>query len=307
MPKTDLLSLATLSLNDIEGLLLRAKAFKKGGAARSLAGRSIGLLFEKSSTRTRVSFEVAVWRLGGLPIFLSFEDIQIKRGETIPDTARVLSGYLDALVIRTYEQEKLDTWAEYATIPIINGLTDRYHPCQILADLFTIQQQREVLKGLKLAYIGDGNNIAHSLLLGGAKVGMSVVVAAPEGCTPDSEVLREAEQIAEASGGSVSIENDPARAAEGADVLYTDVWVSMGQEEERESRLRSLSDYQLNQDLLSLAKPHCLVMHCLPAHRGEEITEEVMEGPNSVIFEQSANRLPMQQAILQKWVALNPC
>jgi len=302
MPNDDLLSLAALTPDDVKALLRRAKDYKKGACARPLAGKSIGLLFEKSSTRTRVSFEVAVWRLGGLPIFLSFEDIQIKRGETIPDTARVLSGYLDALVIRTYEQEKLETWAEYATIPIINGLTDLYHPCQILADLFTIQQKRGELKGLKLAYIGDGNNIAHSLLLGGAKVGMSVVVAAPEGCIPDPSVLRLAENIAEESGCTISVENDPSRAVADADVLYSDVWVSMGQESEREARLRSLSDYQLNQALLKKAKPDCLVMHCLPAHRGEEITEEVMEGPNAIIFEQSANRLPMQQAILEKWV-----
>ena len=302
MPKRDLLTLADLSPEEIGRLLNRAEAYKKGDRARPLSGRAVGLLFEKSSTRTRVSFEVAVWRLGGLPIFLSFEDIQIKRGETVPDTARVLSGYLDALVIRTFAQEKLDTWAAHAAIPVINGLTDRYHPCQILADLFTIRQYRGRLAGLKLAYIGDGNNIAHSLLIGGAKVGMRVVVAAPEGCAPEPEVVAAAEREAQKQGGAVAIEPDPVKAADGADILYTDVWVSMGQEAERAARLRRLAPYQVNRSLLSRAKRDCLVMHCLPAHRGEEITGEVMEGPNSVIFTQSANRLPMQQAILETWM-----
>jgi len=302
MPKSDLLHLADLSAPDIEGLIHRAAIYKKGSAERPLAGRSVGLLFEKSSTRTRVSFEVAIWRLGGLPIFLSFDDIQIKRGETIADTARVLSSYLDALVVRTYEQSKVEEWAAHADIPVINGLTDWHHPCQILADLFTIWEKRGHLQGLKLVYIGDGNNIAHSLIEGGAKVGMEIVIAAPEGFQPDPAIVKQGERMAEASGGRVSVETDAHQAVQGADVLYTDVWVSMGQEAERAERLQTLAPYQINQKLVDGAKDNVLVMHCLPAHREEEITAEVMEGRHSIIFAQSANRLPMQQAILEKWV-----
>lgn len=312
MPKRDLLSLGALSAEEIEWLLHRAQQYKNGplssskrGSFRSLEGRSVGLLFEKSSTRTRVSFEVAVFRLGGHPIFLSFDDIQIKRGETIADTARVLSGYLDALVIRTYEQEKLDEWARAATIPILNGLTDLHHPCQILCDLFTVTEKRGKLKGLKLVYIGDGNNIAHSIMEGGAKMGMQVVIAAPKKFMPDPEVVRQATAAAKKSGGAISILTDPLKAAEGADVLYTDVWVSMGKEGEKRKRARQFKPYQINQKLVERAKSDVLVMHCLPAHRGEEITAEVMEGPHSVIFAQADNRLPMQQAILEKWVGQN--
>lgn len=302
-PERDLLSLASLSNEEIEWLLNRAHGYKNGKTTgRPLEGRSIGLLFEKSSTRTRVSFEVAVFRMGGHPIFLSFDDIQIKRGETIADTARVLSGYLDGLVIRTYEQEKIEEWSRHATVPVINGLTDLHHPCQILSDLLTITEKRGKLSGLKLAYIGDGNNIAHSLMEGGAKVGMVVAVASPKSFMPDPEVVRRAQEIAKKSGGGVSVGNDPVKAAEGADILYTDVWVSMGKESEKRIRARQFMPYQINLKLLSLAKPDALVMHCLPAHRGEEITAEVMEGPHSVIFEQADNRLPMQQAILERWI-----
>lgn len=299
MPKRDLLDLSALSHEEIEGLIYRAASYKKGNADRPLAGKSVGLLFEKSSTRTRVSFEVAVWRLGGLPIFLSSEDIQIKRGETITDSARVLSRYIDALVIRTYEQEKLALWAKYASIPIINGLTDLHHPCQVLSDLFSIQEERGKLQGLKLVYIGDGNNMANSLLEGGAKVGMNVTIAAPPSRMPDAEIVRQAKKDAIKWGSEVVIEHDPEKAVEGADILYTDVWVSMGDEEDRDMLLKTLKPYQLNDALLSRAKTDCLVMHCLPAHREEEITDSVMEGPNAIIFEQAANRLPMQQAILE--------
>lgn len=302
MPKRDLLDLVSLSFEDIDWLLNRTAIYKKGDDSHPLVGKSVGLLFEKSSTRTRVSFEVAVWRLGGLPIFLSFEDIQIKRGETIADTARVLSAYLDALVVRTYEQQKVEQWAQYATIPIINGLTDLHHPCQILSDLFTITQKKGRLQGLKLVYIGDGNNIAHSLIEGGAKVGMNVVIASPEGFKPEPAIVQAGQEMAKLSRGSISLENDPLKAVQEADILYTDVWVSMGQEDERETRLKILAPYQINQGLVDRAKKDVLVMHCLPAHRGEEITDEVMEGPHSIVFEQSANRLPMQQAILEKWI-----
>ena len=311
--RRDLLSLGALSAEEMEWLLHRAQQYKNGpvpspskkGAFRSLEGRSVGLLFEKSSTRTRVSFEVAISRLGGHPIFLSFDDIQIKRGETISDTARVLSGYLDALVIRTYEQEKLEEWARSATIPIINGLTDLHHPCQILSDLFSITEKRGKLKGLKLVYIGDGNNIAHSIMEGGAKMGMQIVIASPKGFMPNEEIVRQAQAAAKKSGGAVSILIDPLKAAEGADILYTDVWVSMGKEGEKKNRAKQFKPYQINQALVERAKSDVLVMHCLPAHRGEEITADVMEGPHSIIFVQADNRLPMQQAILERWVGKN--
>ncbi len=303
MQKRDLLNLGSLTSKDFSWLLQRAEEYKKDFVLlRSLENLSIGLLFEKSSTRTRVSFDVAISRLGGHTVSLSFDDIQVKRGETIADTARVLSSYLDGLVIRTYAQESIETWAQHATIPIINGLTDLYHPCQILSDLFTIYQKRGTLKGLKLAYIGDGNNIAHSLLLGGAKAGMHVAIASPKTRQPDKDVVKQAETLAAKSEGSIAIGSDPAKSAEGADVLYTDVWVSMGDEEKKAALVKTLKPYQINEDLLSKAKPDCLVMHCLPAHRGEEITEGVMEGPNSVIFEQAANRLPVQQAILELYL-----
>ena len=306
MPKRDLLRLAPISAEEIEWLLSRAQFYKNGSRASKeslpLAGRSVGLLFEKSSTRTRVSFEVAVTRLGGHPIFLSFDDIQIKRGETIGDTARVLSGYLNGLVIRTYEQEKLEEWARNATIPIINGLTDLHHPCQILSDLFTILEKRGKLKGLKLAYIGDGNNIAHSLMEGGAKVGMEVVIACPKKFMPDGGLVKEMQEVARQNGGRIEVIHDPMKAAAGADVLYTDVWVSMGQETEKRIRARQFKPYQINSKLVAQAAPDVLVMHCLPAHRGEEITAEVMEGPHSVIFDQADNRLPMQEAILERWI-----
>ncbi len=303
MPKRDLLNLASLSLKEFDWLLLRAEEYKKGFVLlRPLEGRSIGLLFEKASTRTRVSFEVAIWRMGGLPVFLPFDDTQIKRGETIQDSARVLSEYLDALIIRTYEQKDIEEWASNAAIPVINGLTDLYHPCQVLTDLFTIYQRRGHLKGIKLTYFGDGNNIAHSLLIGGAKVGMDVTISSPKERQPNPEVVRLSEGIARERGGSIRVENDVEKAAYEADVLYTDVWISMGDETKKESLISMMKPFQINEALLSKAKQDCLVMHCLPAHRGEEITETVLEGPHSVIFEQAANRLPVQQAILEKWL-----
>ncbi|MFQ5587772.1 MAG: ornithine carbamoyltransferase [Nitrospiria bacterium] len=300
MPKRDLLNLVSLPLKDLNWILQRAEDYKKGFVLlRPLENQSIGLLFEKASTRTRVSFDVAITRMGGHALFLSFDDIQVKRGETIEDTARVLSSYLNGLIIRTYAQEDVETWAKFATIPVINGLTDRYHPCQILTDLFTIYQKRGPLKGLKLCYIGDGNNIAHSLLIGGAKCGMDVTIASPRSRKPGKEIVTQAEALAEKSGGKITLGTKPAKAAEDADVLYTDVWVSMGDEAKAAAIRRSLKSFQINDALLSKAKPDCLVMHCLPAHRGDEITDAVMEGPNSVIFEQAANRLPVQQAILE--------
>ncbi len=300
MAKRDFLNLISLSLKDLNWILIRAKEYKKNFVLlRPLENQSIGLLFEKASTRTRVSFDVAITRMGGRALFLSFDDIQVKRGETIEDTARVLSSYLDALIIRTFAQEDLDAWAKHATIPVINGLTDLYHPCQIMADLFTIYQKRGPLKGLKLTYIGDGNNVANSLMIGGAKTGMHITIASPKSRKPNKDVIKEAEALAEKEGGTITFETDPDKAAEGADILYTDVWVSMGDEDKKAVLVKKLKPYQINKALLSKAKEDCLVMHCLPAHRGEEITAEVMDGPHSVIFEQAANRLPVQQAILE--------
>jgi ornithine carbamoyltransferase len=303
MAKRDFLTIAQLTDGEIGRLLDRSEFYREGKGSRSelLSGKGIGLIFEKSSTRTRVSFEMAVWQLAGYPLFLSSEDIQIKRGETIADTARVLSGYLSGLVIRTYEQRKIEEWAKHASVPVINGLTDLHHPCQVLADLFTIRLRHGTLSGLKLAYIGDGNNVAHSLIEAGAKMGIEVVLACPKGFEPDPSILEAAAREAKSNGSTIRLVRDPKEAAEKADILYTDVWVSMGKEREAAARRKRFRPYQINVELLSRARPDALVMHCLPAHRGDEITEEVMEGPRSVIFEQAANRLPVQKAILE-WV-----
>ena len=302
MPKRDLLDLAALSPDEIEWLMRRAAAYKAGLRHPALDGHAVGMLFEKPSTRTRVSFEVAIHRLGGYPVILPVDNMQLGRGETVADTAHVLSGYLSALVIRTFGQVRLEEWAQQATVPVINGLTDLHHPCQILADLFTVYERLGSLAGRTLAYIGDGNNMAHSLMEGGALMGMRVVVASPAGSMPDPKITAQAMQIAKTHGGEVLVHNDPRQAATGADVLYTDVWVSMGQAG-HSTHIEALRPYQINADLIARAQPGALVMHCLPAHRGEEITAEAMEGTQSVIFEQAANRLPVQQAILERWVA----
>ncbi len=299
MAERDLLALRSLSSQEIRRLIDRAKVRTP---SRVLAGKSVGLFFEKASTRTRVSFEVAIAQLGGHPVFLPAQEIQLGRGETVADTARVLSRYVDALVIRTFGQDRLEEWARHATIPVINGLTDAHHPCQILADLLTIDQHKGRLSGIVVAYVGDGNNVAHSLLEGCAMMGMTCRVAAPSGYHPDAEIVKWAELEAHKSGGAVWIGEDPREAARGADVLYTDVWTSMGQEAETATRVGAFRPYQINADLLRLATPDALVMHCLPAHRGEEITDDVMEGPRSVIFDQAENRLHIQKAILEMLV-----
>lgn len=263
-----------------------------------LQGKSLGMIFTKSSTRTRVSFEVGVYQLGGQALFLSGRDIQLGRGETIADTARVLSRMLDGIMIRTYSHQEVLELAEYATIPVINGLTDLLHPTQVLADLMTIQEHKKQLAGLKLAYIGDGNNMAHSLMIGGAKMGLHVVIASPQGYKPDPEIVALAQADAKASGGLVEVIDDPDLAVKGADVLYTDVWASMGQEEEAEIRKVAFKGYQINGKSLKAANPGAIVMHCLPAHRGEEITGEVLEGKQSVVFDEAENRLHAQKAIM---------
>ena len=299
MAERDLLALRSLSPDDVRRLIDRAKA---KAPSRALAGKAVGIFLEKASTRTRVSFEVAIAQLGGHPVFLPAQEIQLGRGETVADTARVLSRYLDALVIRTFGQDRLEEWARHATIPVINGLTDSHHPCQILADLMTIDEKKGRLAGLVVAYVGDGNNVAHSLLEGCAMMGMTCRIAAPAGYQPDAEVVKWAEVQAAKTGSGIQVGEDPRAAARGADVLYTDVWTSMGQEAEASKRLGVFRPYQINADLLRLAKPDAIVLHCLPAHRGEEITDDVMEGPQSVIFDQAENRLHVQKAILEMLV-----
>lgn len=298
----DLLSLHEITTEDLYAILdlaadLKAKQ-KKGIEHHLLKGKTLGMIFEKSSTRTRVSFETGMYQLGGQALFLSKNDLQIGRGEPIRDTARVLSRYLDGIMIRTFRHSTLEELAEYASVPVINALTDLLHPCQVLADLLTIRERIGQYKGKKLAYIGDGNNMAHSLLYGGAKVGMDVAIASPTGYKPAEEVVKNALADAAVSGSAVTITGDVHEAAAGADVLYTDVWTSMGEEAQREQRLKDLAGYQINASLLAEANEGCIVMHCLPAHRGEEITEDVLEAQADVIFDEAENRLHAQKAVL---------
>ena len=269
---------------------------KHGIAHKHLAGKSLGLIFEKASTRTRVSFEVGMYQLGGQPIFLSSKDMQIGRGEPVQDTARVLSRYLDGIMIRTFEQKEVEDLAKYGSIPIINGLTDFCHPCQILADLMTIREFKGKLAGLKMAFIGDGNNMMNSLIVGALKTGMSIAVACPEGYEPDSQVL----DFAKEYGDKFSLFRTPKEAVVDADVVITDVWASMGQEGEAEKRRKAFDGYQVNAELMALAKPDAMVQHCLPAHRGEEITEDVFEAHANEIFEEAENRLHAQKAVMVK-------
>jgi ornithine carbamoyltransferase len=266
--------------------------------ADALVGASVALVFEKASTRTRVSFEVGVAQLGGYPLPLSSGDLQLGRGETIEDTGRVLSRYVDAIVLRTFEQERLEVLAGAATVPVVNSLSDFEHPCQALADLLTISERRGELAGTVLTYVGDGNNVAHSLLLAGAKAAMTVRVATPAGFAPIPQVVERATEIARVTGGAVQVGTDPVAAASGAHVLYTDVWASMGQEAEAEERRLVFQPYQLDQRLIDAADPDVLVMHCLPAHRGEEIADVAIDGPHSVVFDQAENRLHTQKALL---------
>jgi ornithine carbamoyltransferase len=259
-----------------------------------LPGRTLGMIFQKPSTRTRVSFEVGIAQLGGTGLYLAASDLQLGRGETLRDTATVLSRYLDGLMIRTFAQADVEELARHASIPVINGLTDSAHPCQALADVMTIRERLGRLEGMRLAYLGDGNNVCASLMVAAAKLGLEFVAATPKGYEPDDEVVR----IAREAGGSVELVRDPRRAAEGADVLYTDVWTSMGQEEERERRLTDLAGYGIDEGLVRLAGEQAIVLHCLPAHYGEEITEEVLYGPQSAVWDQAENRLHAQKALL---------
>lgn len=280
-------------------MLPKIKTQTKKRRASQISGRqNAGHDFSKASTRTRVSFETGFYQLGGHPIYLNDSASQIGRGEPVRDTARVLSRFVDGIMIRTFSHESVIELAKYATVPVINGLTDLLHPCQALTDMFTIMEHKEVLKGRKLVYVGDGNNMAHSLMYACAKVGMNMVCASPKGYQPDPEVVKNAQADAALTGCTIEVDEDLFRAAKGADVLYTDVWASMGQEAEQSIRQEALGDYQINKELLSVARPDAMVLHCLPAHRGEEITEEVLEGPQSKVFDQAENRLHVQKAIM---------
>jgi ornithine carbamoyltransferase len=261
-------------------------------------GKTVACFFNKPSTRTRVSFEAAANRLVMLPIMLRPDELQLGRGEPIADTARVLASFAEAIVVRTFAQADLEEMAAAAEVPVINALTDEHHPCQALADLLTLRERFGNLEGLRLAYVGDGDNVAHSLLEAGALAGMHVTVAAPPGYWPSPTILAAAEAVAEGTGGSVHVTEDPAAAVELADAVYTDVWVSMGEDAERERRLRDLEPYRVDEELMAKASPRAVFMHCLPAHRGEEVTAAVIDGPSSIVFTQATNRLPTEQAVL---------
>ncbi len=289
-----ILKVRDLSKEEIVSLIQRALEIKGAGEHNGFVvkGKTLGLIFDKPSTRTRVSFETAMFRLGGSTIYMGRGDTQMSRNEPICDTARVLSRYLDALAIRTYGQDTVEEMARWSGIPVINALTDMYHPCQILSDLMTVQEKKGRLEGLRIAWVGDGNNVANSWIDAAAVLGFELTLACPRGFYPNEEVLGLA-------GDNVRVVEDPVEAANGADVVNTDVWASMGQEGQREERVRAFQGYQVNSELLSHCQPDVIVMHCLPAHRGEEITEEVLEGARSVVFDQSENKMHMHQALLE--------
>lgn len=303
----DLLDVAAVSRAEVESLLTLAADLKekqcRGIAHPLLEGKTLGLLFQKPSTRTRVSFEAGMNQLGGHALVLPMADIQLSRGESVADTARVLSRYLDGIVIRTYDHATVEEWAREATMPVINGLTDLSHPCQALSDLLTMQEKKGRLKGIKIAYVGDGNNVANSLIEAAAKMGMTIALGCPSGYQPDQHVVDVARLEAARTGAVIEVGHDPHVAVKEADVIYADVWISMGREREQARRLKVLAPYQVNSRLVGRAKPDAIVMHCLPAHRGEEITAEVLDGPQSVIIDQAENRLHMQKAILTKLLA----
>ena len=300
MKKRDFLTLADLSRSEMDALLKRSlvlkRRWKKSLVDSPLAGKSLGLIFDKPSTRTRVSFEVAMTQLGGHPVYLDPGTTQIKRGEPIADSARVLSRYLDGVVIRTFDQATVEEWGRWSSVPVINGLTDLLHPCQVFCDLLTIIEKRGNYKGLKIAYIGDGNNMANTWVQAAALLDIALSLACPRGYQPNAKILAEATR---SRGARIELTRDPWQAIQGSDVVYTDVWASMGQEKERKERHKRFQGYQVNTALLRRAKRGALVMHCLPAHAGEEISSEVLEGPQSVVFDQAENRLHGQKAILE--------
>ncbi|GAB4486665.1 MAG: ornithine carbamoyltransferase [Thermodesulfovibrionales bacterium] len=294
----DFLKVSDASKDELESLLRRAAELKAGKDANScpLIGKNIGLFFEKPSTRTRLSFEAGIYQLGGNSICMTPAELQLGRGETIPDTARTLSRYLDAVMMRTYSHATIEQVARNSSIPVINGLSDLHHPCQALADVMTLVEKKGRIEGLRLAYVGDGNNVCNSLIEAAAVLGFTLVIASPEGFEPHSDILAEARH---AGAGEIVVLRDPREAAASADAVYTDVWVSMGQEKDAADKKRRFAAYQVNSGLLACAKKDVIVLHCLPAHRGEEITDEVMDGPHSVVFDQAENRLHTQKALLE--------
>jgi ornithine carbamoyltransferase len=298
--KKDFLSVYDLTRKDFDRIFSHAATLKamlkEGIIYQPLAGKTLGMIFDKSSTRTRLSFEAGMYQLGGLAIYLNSRDTQLGRGETIADTARIVSRYLDAVMIRTFAQESVEEFARHATIPIINGLTDLMHPCQIVSDLFTIVEKKGTYEGLKIAYVGDGNNVANSWIDAAAKLPFKLALACPKGYDPDARILERGKKKAPKG---VSLFRDPIQAVKNADVVYTDVWASMGQEAEQEARAKVFEGYQVNRKLMQHAKPDAIVMHCLPAHRGEEISAEILDGPRSVVWDEAENRLHVQKAILE--------
>ncbi len=297
-----LISMADLTPEELEEILELAEKLKeeryKGRVTDYLKNKSLAMIFELPSTRTRISFEVAMTDLGGHALYLSWNDLQLGRGEPIKDTARVLSRYVHAVMMRVRRHETILEFAKYSSVPVINGLSDLEHPCQIIADLLTIKEYKGNLKNVRLAWVGDGNNVCNSLILASALTGMKMVVSTPKGYEPNEEIVKKALEM----GANLEFEPDPTKAVKNADVIYTDVWVSMGQEAEREKRLKDFAKHQVSEALVSMAKDDVIVMHCLPAHRGEEITEEVLEGEHSIVFDQAENRLHAQKAILLKLI-----
>ncbi len=300
--KKDLLSIRDLETKDIHDIIKLAADIKANSAkyADALKGKSIGLIFQKPSNRTRVSFEIGMFQMGGHSIYLGSSELGMGGRESVKDVACVLSRYLNGIIARTYKHDVLEELARHASIPIINGLSDLAHPCQSLGDMFTIKERFGTLKGVTLAYIGDGNNVLNSLMAVAAKLGVDMKVATPKGYEPNAEMVRRARAVAQESGSKIEISNDPKRAARDADVLYTDVWVSMGQEKQAARRVRAFKDYQVNDKLLKMAKTQAVVMHCLPAHRGQEIADSVMDSNHSIVYDQAENRMHVQKAILLK-------
>ncbi|QQS35574.1 MAG: ornithine carbamoyltransferase [Ignavibacteriales bacterium] len=302
MKRRSLVSINDLTIEEIYQIFDVSKTLKEklyiGEPHRVLEGKTLGMIFTKPSTRTRVSFETGIYQLGGIGMYFGPNDLQLKKSESIQDTAKVLSRYLSGIMIRTFDHQDVVELAKYSTIPVINGLTDLLHPCQVLTDLFTVLEKKRILKGLKLAYIGDGNNMAHSLLNGCSKVGMDIAIASPSGFKPNEDIVKNAKVNAKYMGSKVEILDDPTAAVKDADVVYTDVWASMGQEAEAEERKKKFMKYQVNPELVKNAKEDYLFMHCLPAHRGDEVVNEVADSPNSVIFDEAENRLHVQKAIM---------
>lgn len=298
----DILCLQDFTREEIETILKTAEMMKIwnkiGKPHRVLEGKTLAMIFQKPSTRTRISFEVGIYQLGGYGLYLNAQDLQLRRGETIADTARVLSRYVDGIMARVFDHKDVEDLAKYASVPVINGLSDFAHPCQALADYMTIKEKKGRIEGLKVVYVGDGNNVAHSLMIAGTKLGANVVVATPEGYEPDPKVIKWAEENSAESGGSFELLHDPIKAVKDADVIYTDVWASMGQEAEAEQRRKIFMPFQVNKELVKHAKKDYIFMHCLPAHRGEEVTDDVIDSPNSVVWDQAENRLHAQKAAM---------